>query len=66
MAMIGIQELNRAALDDADMIKAFALDPEFLRDVMPASSFSRESFEAVPMSVHGDAVNMPGVRLIRL
>ena len=63
MAMIGIQEMNRTALDDAERARAFAIDAEFMHDVMPAHATFR-AHDSSAVIVHADAVTMPGVRLV--
>lgn len=66
MAMIGIHEMNSAALDDAEVVRTFALEPESFRDTAPSISFARASLESISVFAHADAVNLPGVRLVRL
>ena len=66
MAMMGIAELKRVALEDTEMARAFAIDAGSLHDGMTAREFAEDSFERSPAIAHGDPFDLPGVRLVKL
>ncbi len=63
MSMIGTDELNRAAWEDADVARTFALRAGATPEFRTAES-GRVSYAALPLNFsRSDAVSLPGVRL---